>query len=155
MFKLLTAIPDLIKGVFGFGEKTLDYFIKKSDNDLQKGLAAYTTYQSLIAAQRDVTLAAMSHPMWWIGWALFILPPGAYHALIFFVSMFDMWLNTPGCHVWAIGEAVPRGVKLCEWYVRKVPPDQQQLSMLAAGLFVGLQVGSGIIAGILTRITGK
>jgi hypothetical protein len=37
-------------------------------------------------AQRDLGIAAMNHPVWWIAWGLFVIPVGIYNAAIFLLS---------------------------------------------------------------------
>lgn len=108
-----------------------------------------------INARKDLGLAAMTHPVWWAAWVLFVIPVGVYEGMIFYVSTFDMWLNTPGCTIPAIGEAVERGAKVCEWYVRRVPADQRANGRIIILSIFSLQGAAGITGAIIQRFFKK
>jgi hypothetical protein len=94
----------------------------------------------------------MTHKVWWVAWALFVLPVGLYEAMIFFVSTFDAWLNTPGCVIPEIGQAVRAGARVCEYFVRRVPPAQEQLAVQITGTIFVAQAGTGVAAGVYQSI---
>jgi hypothetical protein len=85
-------------------------------------------------AQRDLGIASMSHPVWWIAWGLFVIPVGLYHASIFVLSILSI-----GPDVYA---------------VLKVPPDQQELSRTIIQYLFLAQGGAGV-AGALIQLLAK
>ena len=123
------GIFGVIKTALGFGKSTFDYFLAKANGDTAKALELMKTYQSIVAAQRDVTIASMNHPIWWIAWALFVLPTGLYYAKCL------TWDTTFG-----LGSTPEIRGMIADWAKVIVP-----------SLF-GLQVGTGIVAGLLNRI---
>jgi hypothetical protein len=82
-------------------------------------------------AQRDLGIAGMSHPVWWIAWALFVLPVGAYHAAIFMLSIFSI-----GPDVYA---------------VLKVPAEQEAMGRAVVEYIFLAQGTSGIAGAIISR----
>lgn len=89
--------------------------------------------------ETSLMLAMMKHKAWWIAWGLIVFPVGLYHAAIFFVSIFDMFLNSPDC-----GKALRRA---CDWYIKRVPPEQEKLARDAVAFVLTAHVGSGIVGG--------
>lgn len=92
-------------------------------------------------AQRDLGIASMSHPVWWVAWALFVLPVGLYHAAIFTLST----LSIPPCS--------PDLVEGC-YSVLRVPAAQEQLSV-AVIQYLFLAQGLSGIAGAAMRRFGR
>jgi len=155
MFGLTTIISGALK-IANWGA---EYLQRKQDIEAEKykadvGAATTLGTEALrVEAARNeawgrVAVQAMLHPMWWVAWGLFVLPVGFYDGMIFFVSTFDRWLNTPGCSIPEIGHGVTRGLQLCEWWVRKVPPDQAALRASVIYFIFGAQATSGAAAGI-------
>ena len=143
----------------GLAKSGLDYLNKRQDAAVEKykvevgavrdlGGEALKVEAARHQAQQNVAIAAMAHPIWWAAWAMFVIPVGIYDGLIYFVSTFDAWLNTAGCAVPRMGEAVRAGARLCEWYVRQVPPDQAASRANIIYFIFGAQAASGIAAGI-------
>ena len=125
LLSLLTGLPSLLS-------KGLDYYIKRADGDTQKAIALMVADQARIAAQRDITVAGMSHPMFWWGWGLFVFPLGIYWAK---VIVYDKVL--------ALGSTDPLTGFILEW-----------AGWIVGGLFC-LQVGTGIVGGILNRVVKR
>lgn len=100
-----------------------------------------------------VTIKAMAHPMWWVAWALFVIPVGLYDGMIYFVSTFDAWLNVPGCLIPAHGGHVYDPALVCEWFVTKVPPDQGASRTNIIYFIFGSQAASGAAAGIAQALS--
>jgi hypothetical protein len=96
----------------------------------------------------NVAIAAMNHPAWWCAWLLFVIPVGVYDSAIFFVSTFDRWLNSPGCMIPDIGQAIAHGAHVCEYWVRKVPADQRAARAAIIQFIFGAQAATGIVAGV-------
>lgn len=83
-------------------------------------------------AQRDLGIASMSHPVWWVAWGLFVIPVGLYHASIFILSTLGI-----GPDVYA---------------VLKVPPDQQELSRVIIQYLFLAQGGAGVAGALIKRL---
>jgi hypothetical protein len=132
MIGWLTAIPDLIKGVFSVASKGLDYYIKLADGDTQRAVALMAADQARIQAQRDITVAGFNNPVFLIGWALFIFPLGIYWSKIL---IYDKVLE--------LGTTDPLSGFVLEWG-----------GWMVSYLF-GLQVGAGVVGAILNRVVRR
>ena len=126
--KLIGEIPAAI----GLASKGIDYFMKRADGDVQKAVALMAAEQARIAAQRDITIAGMSHPIFWYGWGLFVLPLGVYWSKVI------VWDKVLG---W--GTTDPLTGFVLEWS-----------GYIVTSLFC-LQVGTGIVGGILNRVVKR
>lgn len=126
MMWLLSLLPGLLP-------KLLDYLNKRQDTALEKyrvgavsgkevSIAVVQSEIARVQAQKEMNVVGMSHPIWWFAWALFVLPVGLYHFMIFFVSTFHL-----------------------EFTVDRVPPVQEQWGMWIVGSIFGAQVTSGVI----------
>ena len=128
LFAMLKSVPVAL----GLASKGIDYFIKRADGNVQIALSLMAAEQARIAAQRDITVAAMGHPIFWVMWILFVLPLGIYWCK---VIVYDKVL--------ALGATDPLTGFILEW----------------AGWIVGsifcLQIGTGIVSSVLNRLTGK
>lgn len=82
-------------------------------------------------AQRDLGIAGMSHPVWWIAWGLFVIPVGLYHATIFILSTLGIGPET--------------------YAVLKVPLDQQELSKVVIQYLFIAQAGAGVAGALIKR----
>ena len=83
-------------------------------------------------AQRDLGIAAMSHPVWWIAWGLFVIPVGLYHATIFILSTLGIGPET--------------------YAVLKVPADQQRLSEVVIQYLFLAQASAGVAGVVIKRL---
>lgn len=84
-------------------------------------------------AQRDLGIASMNHPVWWVAWGLFVIPVGLYHAAIFILSVMSIGPDT--------------------YAVLKVPPAQEELSRAIIQYLFLAQAGSGIAGAVIKRLT--
>lgn len=91
-------------------------------------------------AQRDLGIASMSHPVWWLAWALFVIPVGIYHAAIFTLST----LSIPPC-----GLGIVEGC----YSVLRVPPAQEELSKAIIQYLFLAQAGAGIAGAAIRRLS--
>jgi hypothetical protein len=132
MWAILTAIPGAIGSLLGLAEKGIDYYIKRADGDVQKALALMQADQARIAAQRDITVAGMSHPIWWTGWAMFVFPLGIYWSKILVWDKVLAWGTTDRLEGFVL-----------EW-----------AGWIVGGLFC-LQVGTGIAGAIINRVVKR
>jgi hypothetical protein len=128
----MTWLLGLLTGLPGLLSKGLDYYIARSNGDVQKAIALMQEDQALIQARRDVMIAGMSHPIWWLGWALFVMPLGIYWCK---VIVWDKVLQSI-----THGSTDPLNGLVGEW-----------AGYIVLGLF-GLQVGTGLVGGILNRV---
>ncbi|MDC7784746.1 hypothetical protein PQJ75_00575 [Rhodoplanes sp. TEM] len=146
MWGFLTAIPGLLNGLLG-------YLAKRQDVDLEKFRVGTVSgkevsielIRGFIQSQgvaKDIILAGMNHPVWWAAWIVFVFPVGLYHASVFFVSIFDMFLNSPGCgpHTFP-----------CEWYVKRVPIEQEEFGRQVVYAIFGGQITHGIVSSVASR----
>jgi len=129
---LFSGFPDILKSIFSLGEKGLDYYIKRADGDTQRAIALMVADQARIAAQRDITIAGMSHPIWWAAWIGFIFPLIVYWNKIVIYDKVLGWGSTDALTGFAL-----------EWG-----------GWMVGGLFC-LQVGTGIVGGILNRVVKR
>ena len=83
-------------------------------------------------AQRDLGIAAMSHPVWWVAWGLFVIPVGLYHATIFILSTLGIGPET--------------------YAVLKVPADQQRLSEVVIQYLFLAQASAGVAGVVIKRL---
>lgn len=158
VLSLLTG--PIVSAALSLGDKFLSAYLKAKDVDLEKfkaltegqketALAGIGYETAKLQAEQNIILAAMTHRIWWWAWALFVFPIGGYQFAIYFVSIFDALLNTPGCFFPQHGQPIKVGVQLCEWYVTRVPPEQEAWARLIIPTIFALQTGSGVVAGIV------
>lgn len=128
----MTWLWGLLTGLPGLLSKGLDYYIKRADGDVQKAIALMEADKARIAAQRDITVAGMSHAVFWWGWGIFVFPLGIYWCK---VIVYDKVLK--------LGSTDPLTGFVLEW-----------AGWIVGGLFC-LQVGTGIVGGILNRVVKR
>jgi len=107
----------------------------------QTGLAA-TEVTAVVSAEisrqqalASVMQAEMTHRIWWWGWALFVLPAGAYVALIHIKSL--------SCAFFATA---------CTWNIPEVPHQIEAWDNYIVLSFFGLAAASTILAPIMSRL---
>jgi hypothetical protein len=83
--------------------------------------------------RRDLGIAAMSHPVWWIAWSLFVIPPGLHHAAIYLMSTL--------------------GIGPDQFAVLAVPTEQKAMTREIVSTIFFLQGGSGIAGAVIQRLT--
>jgi hypothetical protein len=122
-----------------FGDKVLGAIVqivgKKQDINLAELGASKDVTVEMIRAEiadrqgrRDIIVAGMNHPIWWLAWALFVLPVGLYHATIYLVSTFHL-----------------------DHVVLRVPPTQEEWGVWIVISIFGAQAGHGIASSIVKR----
>jgi hypothetical protein len=150
MWKLLASVAfgafKLIGGGAGltaFAEKGLQAYVAAKNVDLEKFKASTSAEKETllgmlasddtrVAVQRDLVLAAMSHPIWWIAWGMFVFPVGIYHATIYLLSTLGI-----GPEIYA---------------VLRVPHEQEQWGRdIVKTIFVA-QAGTGVAGGLIQSI---
>jgi len=78
----MTWLWGILSGLPGLLSKGLDYYLAKADGDVKKAIALMEADKVRLMAQRDVTIAAMGHWAYWIGWSLFVYSLGIYFAKV-------------------------------------------------------------------------
>ena len=136
-FSLLTGIPGLLNGL-------LTYLNKKQDNALEQfrigntngkevSIAVVLAEQARIAALKEVTVTAMSHPVWWVAWSLGVFPVLGYHACIFWVSVFP-----------ELG-----------WTILKVPADQIEFGKTVVLSMFGISGATAVVTSVASAWTKR
>jgi hypothetical protein len=82
--------------------------------------------------RRDLGIAAMSHPVWWIAWSLFVIPPGLHHAAVYLMSTL--------------------GIGPDQFAVLAVPAEQKAMTREIVSTIFFLQGGSGIAGAVIQRL---
>jgi hypothetical protein len=136
LFGLLTSIPGLLSGLLKYLEKRTDADVEKfkSKNGVDRDTAVEMIRTDAVVKQAtaNVIMAAMNHPVWWVGWCLFVIPVGLYHAAIFILSTLSI-----GPDVYA---------------VLRVPATQEAWATdIIKSIFLA-QAGTGAVAGIAHAI---
>lgn len=126
LFGLLTSLPDMIKGLFGYLNKRQDTAALANGNAKEVDVAIVQSETARQGKALDVYSAMLSHPIFWVAWGLGVIPVMTYHAAVFFVSTFPFW----------------------GWTVLKVPPDQLEFSKTVVGNVFLLTGASTVVAGI-------
>lgn len=107
----------------------------------QTGLAATEVtgvVQAEISRQQamaTIMQAEMTHRIWWWGWALFVLPAGAYVALIHIKSLACAFYSTA-----------------CTWSIPEVPKQIEAWDTYVVLSFFGLAATSSILGSIVGRL---
>lgn len=130
LFSLLTSLPGFLNGVLSYLNKkqdtALEHFRIGNTNGKDVSIAVVMAEQARQTAVKEVVLGAMSHPIWWLAWALGVLPVMVYYASIFWVSTFPFW----------------------GWTVLKAPADALEFAKLVTGSMFGLAGASVVVTGI-------
>lgn len=83
----------------------------------------------------NVMVTMMNHPIWWVGWALFVLPVGFYDALIHIKSL-----------------ACPFDVAACAWNIPRVPATQEDWDKMVVLSFFGIFGASTVVSAIVSKM---
>lgn len=126
IFSLSTLLPQIVTGTFGWLNKKQDTALAENSNAKDVTVALVQSEATHFSDVKDVTLAMMSHPIFWIAWGLGVFPVMLYHAAIFFVSTFPV-----------LG-----------WTVLKVPDVELEYARLVVGSVFTLTGCSTVVAGL-------
>jgi hypothetical protein len=133
LWNIVTFLPDLIKGLFGWLNKKEDTAVVQSGNAKDVSVAIVQAESSRQTRALSVYEQMLNHPVFWIAWGLGVLPVMTYHASIFWVSTFPFW----------------------GWTVLRVPPDQIEFSKTVVGNVFLLTGASTVVAGIAQAWTKR
>ncbi|WP_316235052.1 MULTISPECIES: hypothetical protein [unclassified Bradyrhizobium] len=126
LFSLLTGLPGFLNGLLAYLNKKQDTAAVFNTNSKDVSIATIQAETARINATRDVLTVAMSHPIWWVAWAIGVFPVMVYYACIFWVSTFPFW----------------------GWTVQKAPADALDFAKLVVGSMFAIGGASSVIAGI-------
>jgi hypothetical protein len=129
--KLLTDVPALLREGIGWLNKREDTKVA-INRDNRAGeqvvdVAAIGALTEGAKVHKELSIVGMGHPIWWVAWALFVLPPGVYNSCIYWVSTFP-----------SLG-----------WTIQQVPAKQEEWGQMAVVYLLGAQVSTGIIKSIV------
>ena len=117
----------------GLAKQGLSYLQSKNDTELAKMGLSRDVATSVVASETtravsalDAFKAMLSHPVFWIAWGLGALPVMAYHAAVFWVSIFPFW----------------------GWVVLEVPAAQAKFAETVVGNVFLLTGASSVVAGV-------
>ena len=126
----LLAIPGLLNGILTYlnnkQDNTLEQFRVGNTNGKEVSIAVVLAEQARQSAMKDVTVNAMSHPIWWIAWGLGVFPVLTYHACVFWVSTFP-----------SLG-----------WTVLEVPKSQAEFAHIVVNWMFGIGGASALVTGV-------
>lgn len=130
LFSLLTGLPGFLNGILTYLNKqqdnALEQFRVGNTNGRDVSIAVVQAEIARQAALKDLTVNAMSHPIWWIAWGLGVFPVLGYHACIFWVSVFP-----------SLG-----------WTILKVPADQIEFGRTVTQWMFGIGGVSALVTGV-------
>lgn len=126
VFSLLTGIPGLLNGLLAYLQKRQDAAVTMNTNASTVDVAVIQAEVSRQNAIRDIAVSMHSHKIFWVAWALGVVPVLGYHAAIFWVSTFP-WLG---------------------WTVLKVPQEELVYADLIVKSVFTLTGASSVVAGI-------
>ena len=131
---LITTLLKWLSG--GMLDRILAAIDHRADNATERDRIAADLVREEVRAemarradQKDLALAGMGHPIWWLAWALFALPVGVYHAAIYTVSILNL-----------------------DWTIQRVPPVQEEWGYYVIQALFLAQAGTGIAGMIAGRL---
>ena len=89
-----------------------------------------------VAAQSQVQMAQMTHPIWWVAWTLFVIFPGIYDALIHLKSIMCPFFEDA-----------------CTWNIPRVPATIEAWDMYVILSMFGLAATSSVISLIAGKVS--
>lgn len=126
LFSLLAGIPGFLTGLLTYLNKRQDTAVAQNTNAKDVGISVVQAEVSRIQAASSVLQVAMGHPVFWIGWAIGVLPVMLYYGSIFWVSTFP-WLG---------------------WEVQRAPADALAFGHQVTNWMFGIAGASSLVAGV-------
>jgi hypothetical protein len=126
LFGLLTSLPGFLNGLLAYLNKRQDTAAARSADAKDIGVSVVQAEVSRTQAAASVLQVAMGHPVFWIGWALGVLPVMLYYGSIFWVSTFP-----------ALG-----------WEVQRAPADALEFAHQVTNWLFGIAGASSLVAGV-------
>lgn len=126
LFSLLTGLPGFLNGLLTYLNKRQDTAVAQNSNAATVDTAVISAEVSRIQASASVLQVAMGHRVFWVGWALGVLPVMLYYGSIFWVSTFP-WLG---------------------WKVLEAPADALAFGHQVINWMFGIAGASSLVAGV-------
>lgn len=82
-------------------------------------------------AQKELGIASMNHPIWWVAWCLFVIPVGLYHGGIYMLSVLSISPET--------------------YSILKVPAEQEAVGRQVVAYIFGAQTFAGVFGPVVKR----
>jgi hypothetical protein len=126
LFSLLTSLPGFLNGLLAYLNKRQDTAAARSADAKDVSISVVQAEVSRVQAAASVLQVAMGHPVFWMGWALGVLPVMLYYGSIFWVSTFP-----------ALG-----------WEVQRAPADALEFAHQVTNWMFGIAGASSLVAGV-------
>lgn len=126
LFSLLTSLPGFLNGLLTYLNKRQDVAAARSADAKDVGISVVQAEVTRVQAAASVLQVAMGHPVFWVGWALGVLPVMLYYGSIFWVSTFP-----------ALG-----------WEVQRAPADALEFAHQVTNWMFGIAGASSLVAGV-------
>jgi len=126
LLKLIPGVNQLLNSALAYLNKRVDAGVVMNTNAKDVSADILQAEVSRDTNVKDMTLAMMDHPVFWVAWGLGVIPVLLYHACIFFVST-----------VPALG-----------WTVLKVPTEEIEYGRMVVGSVFTLTGVSTVVSGL-------
>jgi hypothetical protein len=126
IFSLLTSLPGFLNGLLAYLNKRQDTAAARSADAKDVANTVVQAEVSRVQAAASVLQVAMGHPVFWIAWALGVMPVMLYYGAIFWSSTFP-----------ALG-----------WTVLKAPADALDFAHQITSWMFGIAGASSLVAGV-------
>ncbi len=135
MWGLLLKLPGIADGLLAWLNKKEDTAAVQNTNSKDVSVSVVQSETARVNAQAGVLKVAMDHPLFWVAWAIGVLPVMFYYAQIFLVSTHP--------HLWEHFTGIP-----AKQAVLEAPKDALEYARLVTGSMFGIAGASSVIAGI-------
>jgi hypothetical protein len=133
---LLKIIPGIFKAL---SSEQIAKFQAESGLGIAEATALAQAETARLAAQSNVQMAAMTHPIWWVAWVLFVFPVGLYMAANYLKSVGCMFAeNYHTCNA--------------AWQILQVPPTLESWGFYVVMSMFSLSVASSVVSKIASSI---
>lgn len=126
LLKLIPGVNTLFTSLLGYLNKRVDASVVENGNAKDVSTAIVQSEVTRETNVKDMTLAMMSHPVFWVAWGFGVFPVLLYHACIYFVSTFPAY----------------------GWTVLKVPAEEIEYGRMVVGTVFTLTGVSTVVSGL-------
>jgi hypothetical protein len=126
LFSLLTNIPGFLNGLLAYLNKRQDTAVARSADAKDVTISTVQAEVTRLQLLKELSGAAMNHPIWWFAWAIGVFPVLTYHAAVYWVSVFPWW----------------------GWTVLQVPAEQAEFGRTVVGWMFGIGGASSLVTGL-------
>lgn len=93
--KFVKSIIGALSGPLLEGYKTHVAAMNSQDKEVAKLIiSSIEAERDRRQAQKEMGILAMTHPLWWVAWGLFVIPVGLHHAAVYLLSTFGIGPET-------------------------------------------------------------